>query len=274
MSAQEHVVQVPRWPRIAAWVADDGSVRLDVGGVVDEHARAASLDEARQLVRELLRAEAVQLGRPARAWITDPQGSWPVIVDPSGAFEEDVDPGPRPASTVPAQTDAARDDEQPEVALFDEELLLEDLAEPFAEAAPRVDTPGAPVRLRARRPARRGAAVVVAGVVACSALVVATLAARTGPSAPESVMHPAVGALLQSRDLAVAGQRLRRRAVPPRRHDGAAAPAERRAPVMPTAVLPPAPAAVASPPTTAATSRAPARPAARASVACQEFGGC
>jgi hypothetical protein len=270
MSAQKHVVEVPRWPRLAAWVADDGSVRLDVGGVVEERGGAAELGEARGLVRELLRAEAAQLGRPARAWITDPQGSWPVIVDPRGKFEEDLDPGPRPVSGVCVADDAAAGEELLAPALLDEEELLL-LEEPFVEVSDAV------TRARPRR-ARRGAcraATLLAGTAACGVLAFAAIAREAGPSPRVSEVQPAVAGLLRSRAVAVAGERLRHRAVPPRRRESA----PKRSRVVPARAVRPAPPAVARAPRPASVPVAvaasvPARPAARASVACQEFGGC
>lgn len=61
------------WPRVEAVLDQNGTARISIGGA-PHTLTAATVDEARPQVVDLIAQQAAALGRPLRALVTDPQG--------------------------------------------------------------------------------------------------------------------------------------------------------------------------------------------------------
>lgn len=284
-------------------------MQLLLGGVPSARPSPGSLEAAREVVRAALSEFAAELNRPAHAWLSDPEGAWPVIVEPDGTLRPDQAPGPHPErpplSVMPAPVEehdslAVADIDAAEVAPTwvparprarrrpSGRTRRAPTQEPVNEIPPTAAPAPSTASSRGRKLASTAAAV---GLVFASGSAVALLAspgaARTEPVAlvpriaTVSVTTPAAiaqgertkararAAKHRPRDRPRTMQRPARRASPPA--VARATPTYVASPPVAAkpAVAPRAVAAAATPKPAAAT-RAHGRP----QVACKEFGPC
>lgn len=96
---------VPAFPRITITIHPDTSGEVTIQGISHPLGRTGNLTASRRLALSVvtLRA-ATTLGRPVRVTATDEQGTWPLVVHPSGHHHSPEDPAPLPQ---PAQPDQA-----------------------------------------------------------------------------------------------------------------------------------------------------------------------
>ena len=77
------------WPRAEVALSAEGRARINLGGVVSEFTSAEGLDAARQEVVAAVSERAAQLGRAVPTVITEPAGTWGVLIHPDGTVTAD-----------------------------------------------------------------------------------------------------------------------------------------------------------------------------------------
>lgn len=89
---------------IQSFVGRDGSGRVIIAGQ-EQRFRAASIEDARSWVLELVKSHAAETGEAVHFTANDPEGSWPMRVYPDGTITEAPRPviaPPPPRQPVPA----------------------------------------------------------------------------------------------------------------------------------------------------------------------------
>ena len=178
MNDQHDGVEVASWPVMTALLAEDGSGTVEISGVSQE-IDEPSLDRARAHVQErAIEYARDKLQRPLHLRTEDRDGTWDLVVHPSGRIEEMEAPQPargrllgRLASPTPAATAADEPPREPvelstmRVTVTGREpdhgpapapspALAADAPRRIAEERP-VDVPPAPPPRRSRGPARQ-----------------------------------------------------------------------------------------------------------------------
>ncbi|CAM3916711.1 hypothetical protein NORO109296_13475 [Nocardiopsis rhodophaea] len=80
--------QVPAFPKITAVTHDDGTGELTINGS-SQTITAASVDDARAEIINLIAETAEKLGRPVKVATSGVGGEWPLIIHPDARVEED-----------------------------------------------------------------------------------------------------------------------------------------------------------------------------------------
>ena len=94
MNDQHDGVEVASWPVMTALLAEDGSGTVEISGVSQEIAEP-SLDRARGHVQErAIEYARDKLQRPLHLRTEDRDGTWDLVVHPSGRIEEMEAPQP------------------------------------------------------------------------------------------------------------------------------------------------------------------------------------
>ena len=128
------------WPRVEAVLDQNGTARISIGGA-PHTLTAATVDEARPQVVDLIAQQAAALGRPLRALVTDPQGQWPLVIAPDGTVATDEEAAQQNRrgrqATVDAHAAAAA-----ELPVVDQAPVV-DQTPPVEAVQPVVDEPRA-----------------------------------------------------------------------------------------------------------------------------------
>ena len=94
MNDQHDGVEVASWPVMTALLAEDGSGTVEISGVSQEIAEP-SLDRAREQVQErAIEYARDKLQRPLHLRTEDRDGTWDLVVHPSGRIEPMESPQP------------------------------------------------------------------------------------------------------------------------------------------------------------------------------------
>ncbi|GGC17648.1 FHA domain-containing protein [Cellulomonas carbonis] len=104
---------VPHFPRITVTIHPDTSAEVTIQGISYPVPPTGDVVSARQAAIGVVALRAASaLGRPVRVTATDPEGSWPLIVHPSG-YVDGVEPTPgRAAANAVAPVHLVVDDTQ------------------------------------------------------------------------------------------------------------------------------------------------------------------
>ena len=96
MSDQYEGVEVASWPVMTAVLTEDGSGTVEISGVTQDIAEA-SVDRARERVQDrAVEYARDKLQRPLHLRTEDPDGTWELVVHPSGRIEAmEAPPAPR-----------------------------------------------------------------------------------------------------------------------------------------------------------------------------------
>ncbi|MFT8395944.1 AAA family ATPase [Propionibacterium sp.] len=106
------------WPKVTATTNADGSGDVTVGGT-HHPLNEATLDAARATAVHIIADTAASLGRPLHAITIDPDGTWPLIIQPDGTVTEDPDRTAQPAAAAPTGKRSVQEDPATEPALDD-----------------------------------------------------------------------------------------------------------------------------------------------------------
>ena len=139
MSDQYEGVEVASWPVMTAVLTEDGSGTVEISGVTQDIAET-SVDRARERVQDrAVEYARDKLQRPLHLRTEDPEGTWELVVHPSGRIEPMESPPPARSRLLGRLGGAAP--EAPPAAL---EPTRDPASEPVDLAGMRVTVSGRP----------------------------------------------------------------------------------------------------------------------------------